>query len=51
VNGAKIASTEALVEQISDAHAGETVELTVISGEQTASVSVTLTERPATSAG
>jgi len=51
VNGESIASTEELVEQISDAHAGETVELTVISGEQTASVSVTLTERPAITAG
>ncbi|HKZ15036.1 MAG TPA: PDZ domain-containing protein, partial [Solirubrobacterales bacterium] len=51
VNGEPIASTEALVEQISDAHAGETVELTVDREGQTASVSVTLAERPATSAG
>ena len=51
VNGEPIASTEALVEQISDAHAGETVELTVDREGQTASVNVTLAERPATSAG
>ena len=51
VNGEKIGSTEALVEQILDSHAGETVELTVIRGEQTATVSVKLAERPATSAG
>ena len=51
VNGEAIASTEALVEKISDAHAGEAVELTVLREGQTASVSVTLTERPATSAG
>ncbi|HTT93760.1 MAG TPA: trypsin-like peptidase domain-containing protein [Solirubrobacterales bacterium] len=51
VDGEPIASTEALVEQISDAHAGEKVELTVIREGQTASVSVTLAERPAGSAG
>jgi S1-C subfamily serine protease len=51
VDGEKIGSTEDLVKTISDAHAGETVEVTVIRGEQTATVSVTLTERPATSAG
>jgi S1-C subfamily serine protease len=51
VNGASIASTEALIEQISDAHAGETVELTIDREGQTASVSVKLAERPATSAG
>ena len=51
VDGEPIASTEELVEQISDAHAGETVELTVDREGQTASVSVTLAERPATSAG
>jgi S1-C subfamily serine protease len=51
IGGEKIASTEDLVKTISDAHAGETVEVTVIRGEQTATVSVTLAERPATSAG
>jgi S1-C subfamily serine protease len=51
IDGEKIASTEDLVKTISDAHAGETVEVTVIRGEQTATVSVTLAERPATSAG
>jgi S1-C subfamily serine protease len=51
VNGESIASTEELVEKISDAHAGESVELTVLREGQTASVSVTLAERPATSAG
>jgi S1-C subfamily serine protease len=51
VNGESIASTEELVEQISDAHAGETVELTIDREGQTASVSVTLAERPAGSAG
>jgi S1-C subfamily serine protease len=51
IDGEKIGSTEDLVKTISDAHAGETVEVTVIRGEQTATVSVTLTERPATSAG
>jgi S1-C subfamily serine protease len=51
VNGEAIAGTEELVEKISDSHAGETVELTVLSGEKTASVSVKLAERPATSAG
>jgi S1-C subfamily serine protease len=51
VNGESIASTEDLIEKISDAHAGESVELTVIRGEKTASVSVQLAERPATSAG
>jgi S1-C subfamily serine protease len=40
-----------LIEQISDAHAGETVELTIDREGQTASVSVKLAERPATSAG
>ena len=51
VDGESIASTEELVEKISDAHAGESVELTVLREGQTASVSVTLAERPATSAG
>ncbi|HEY2054558.1 MAG TPA: trypsin-like peptidase domain-containing protein [Solirubrobacterales bacterium] len=51
IDGEKIGSTEDLVKTISDAHAGETVEVTVIHGEQTATVSVTLAERPATSAG
>jgi S1-C subfamily serine protease len=51
IDGEKIASTEDLVKTISDAHAGETVEVTVIRGEQTATVSVKLAERPATSAG
>jgi S1-C subfamily serine protease len=51
VDGESIASTEELVEKISDAHAGEAVELTVLREGQTASVSVTLTERPAASAG
>jgi S1-C subfamily serine protease len=51
VDGQKIASTEDLVKTISDAHAGETVEVTVIRGEQTATVSVKLAERPATAAG
>jgi S1-C subfamily serine protease len=51
VDGETIASTEALVEKISDAHAGETVELTVVREGKTTSVSVQLAERPATSAG
>jgi S1-C subfamily serine protease len=51
VNGESIASVEDLIKAISDRHAGETVELTVIHGEQTATVSVQLAERPATSAG
>jgi S1-C subfamily serine protease len=51
VDGEPIASTENLVETISEKHAGETVELTVDREGQTASVSVTLAERPATSAG
>jgi len=51
IGGEKIGSTEDLVKTISDAHAGETVEVTVIRGEKTATVSVTLAERPATSAG
>jgi S1-C subfamily serine protease len=51
VNGEAIAGTEELVEKISDAHAGESVELTVNREGQTASVSVKLAERPATSAG
>jgi S1-C subfamily serine protease len=51
IDGEKIGSTEDLVKTISDAHAGQTVEVTVIRGEQTATVSVTLAERPATSAG
>ncbi|HVV90549.1 MAG TPA: trypsin-like peptidase domain-containing protein [Solirubrobacterales bacterium] len=49
VDGEKIASTEDLVKVISDSHAGETVEVTVIRGEGTATVSVKLAERPATS--
>jgi S1-C subfamily serine protease len=51
VNGEPIASTEDLVEKIEDSHAGETVELTVDREGQTATVSVKLAERPATSAG
>jgi len=51
IDGEQIGSSEDLVKTISDAHAGETVEVTVIRGEQTATVSVTLAERPATSAG
>jgi S1-C subfamily serine protease len=51
VNGESIADTEELVEKISDSHAGETVELTVNREGQSASVSVKLAERPATSAG
>ncbi|HEX4730891.1 MAG TPA: trypsin-like peptidase domain-containing protein [Solirubrobacterales bacterium] len=51
VNGEAIASTEDLVEKIEDGHPGETVELSVIQEEKTATVSVKLAERPATSAG
>ena len=51
IDGEKIGSTEDLVKTISDAHAGETVEVTVVRGEGTATVSVTLAERPAISAG
>jgi S1-C subfamily serine protease len=51
IDGEPIASTEDLIKVISDKHAGETVEVTVLRGGQTASVSVTLAERPATSAG
>jgi S1-C subfamily serine protease len=51
IDGEKIGSSEDLVKTVSDAHAGETVEVTVIRGERTATVSVTLAERPATSAG
>jgi S1-C subfamily serine protease len=51
IDGESIASTEDLVETISDKHAGETVEVTVDREGQTATVSVTLAERPATSAG
>jgi len=51
VNGEPIASTEDLVEKIEDSHAGESVELTVNREGQTATVSVKLAERPATSAG
>jgi S1-C subfamily serine protease len=51
IDGEKIASTEDLVKTISDAHAGEAVEVTVIRDGQTATVSVQLAERPATSAG
>jgi S1-C subfamily serine protease len=51
IDGQKIGSTEDLVKTISDAHAGESVEVTVIRGEETATVSVQLAERPATSAG
>jgi S1-C subfamily serine protease len=51
IDGEKIGSTEDLVKTISDAHAGETVEVTMIRNEQTATVSVKLAERPATSAG
>jgi S1-C subfamily serine protease len=51
VDGESIASTEDLIKAISDKHAGETVEVTVLREGQTASVSVTLAERPAVSAG
>ena len=51
IDGEAIASTEDLIRVISDKHAGETVEVTVLREGQTASVSVTLAERPATSAG
>jgi S1-C subfamily serine protease len=51
VDGEPIGSTEDLIEQIEDLHAGETVELTVNRDGQTATVSVKLAERPATSAG
>ena len=51
VNGESIASIEDLIEKIENDHAGETVELTVIRGNQTATVSVKLAERPASSAG
>ncbi len=51
VDGEPIASTEDLIEQIENLHAGETVELTVNREGQTATVSVKLAERPATSAG
>jgi len=51
IDGETIGSTEDLIKVISDKHAGETVEVTVLREGQTASVSVTLAERPATSAG
>ena len=51
VDGEKIASTEDLVKAISDAHAGETVEVTMVRNEGTTTVSVQLAERPAVSAG
>jgi S1-C subfamily serine protease len=51
VNGETIASTEDLIEKIEDGKPGETVELSVIQEEKTATVSVKLAERPATSAG
>jgi S1-C subfamily serine protease len=51
VGGEKIASNEDLVKAIEDSHAGETVEVTVIRGEGTATVSVKLAERPAIAAG
>ena len=51
VNGEPVASVEDLIKAISTGHAGESVELTVIRDEQTATVSVQLAERPATSAG
>jgi S1-C subfamily serine protease len=51
VNGEPIGSTEDLIEAIENLHAGEKVELTVNRDGQTATVSVTLAERPATSAG
>jgi S1-C subfamily serine protease len=51
VDGEKVASTEDLIKSISNSHAGETVAVTVIRGEGTATVSVKLAERPATSAG
>jgi S1-C subfamily serine protease len=51
VDGESIASVEDLIEKIEDGHAGETVELTVIREDQTATVSVKLAERPATAAG
>jgi len=51
IDGQKIGSTEDLVKTISGAHAGETVAVTVVRGEGTATVSVTLAERPAIAAG
>jgi S1-C subfamily serine protease len=51
VNGEAIASTENLIEKIEDGRPGETIELSVIQEEKTATVSVKLAERPATSAG
>jgi S1-C subfamily serine protease len=51
INGEAIGSTEDLVKTISDARDGETVEVTVVREGQTATVSVTLAERPATPAG
>ncbi len=51
VNGESISGNEQLVEKIEDSHAGETVELTVVRGEGTTTVSVKLAERPATQAG
>jgi S1-C subfamily serine protease len=51
VNGESIASTEDLIEKIEDGKPGETVELSVIQEEKTATVSVKLAERPASSAG
>jgi S1-C subfamily serine protease len=51
VNGEKIAGTEDLVEKIEDGHVGESVEVTVILEGKTSTVSVKLSERPATSAG
>jgi S1-C subfamily serine protease len=51
IDGEAIGSTEDLVKTISDARNGETVEVTVLREGQTATVSVTLAERPATPAG
>jgi S1-C subfamily serine protease len=51
IDGEPIASTEDLIKTISGKHAGESVEVTVLREGQTASVSVTLAERPASSAG
>ena len=51
VNGESVASVEDLIEKIENDHAGEMVELTVIRENQTATVSVKLAERPASSAG
>jgi S1-C subfamily serine protease len=51
VNGEPVGSVEDLIEKIENGHAGETVQLTVVRENQTATVSVKLAERPASSAG